>query len=363
MSTESLVTPRILLVDDEPAILAGLRRLLRGEFEIVTATGAAAGLELLERQGPFAAVVSDMRMPVMDGARFLARARVVAGDTVRILLTGHADVETAISAVNDAHIFRFLTKPCPIDTLVGCLRDAVAVHRAHARPADEYALWYQPVLDLASGRATGAEAVLRRRPDDGVPPAADGVPPAADAGPDVGRWALHKACQDAANWPCDKEMAPLTVAVRLSAAQFADPRLADDVAHALTRNGLPAGRLVLVVPESSLLSDADFVYPTLHALRAMGVAIAVADDGTGYSSLSYLQKLPVDMLKVTRSFVMPLPSSSSCAAAEAIVTRGHTVQLGPEAAEVEAGGGRPFAGPMDADRFAEFVRSRCQTGV
>jgi len=104
---------KILLVDDEPNVLAGFQRQLKGNYEVETAGSGESALQLIETEGPFAVVVSDMMMPGMDGTEFLAQVRAVQPDTVRIMLTGHADLETAIDAVNMGYIFRFLTKPCP----------------------------------------------------------------------------------------------------------------------------------------------------------------------------------------------------------------------------------------------------------
>ncbi|MBI5831001.1 MAG: response regulator [Armatimonadetes bacterium] len=103
----------VLCVDDEPNVLAGLTLHLGRAYRVVTAESGEAGLAVLAEQGPFAVVLSDMRMPGMDGAQFLARVREQAPDATRMLLTGHADIEAAISAINDGRIFRFLTKPCP----------------------------------------------------------------------------------------------------------------------------------------------------------------------------------------------------------------------------------------------------------
>jgi CheY-like chemotaxis protein len=121
--------PRLLFVDDEPAVLEALAVNLRRGFEVVTVTSGEAGLEYLQAESDFAVVVSDMRMPKMDGATFLARAREVAPDVVRILLTGQADLDAAIKAVNHGQLFRFLTKPCPRDTLRGAIDSAVVQHR------------------------------------------------------------------------------------------------------------------------------------------------------------------------------------------------------------------------------------------
>ncbi|MEW5976220.1 MAG: HD domain-containing phosphohydrolase [Acidobacteriota bacterium] len=115
----------ILCVDDEPNILEAYQRALRKQFGIETATGGLEGLSLLAEKGPFAVVVSDMRMPGMDGVQFLARVREQAPDTVRIMLTGNADLQTAIEAVNEGHIFRFLTKPCPPELLARALTAGV----------------------------------------------------------------------------------------------------------------------------------------------------------------------------------------------------------------------------------------------
>jgi response regulator RpfG family c-di-GMP phosphodiesterase len=121
--------PRVLLVDDEVAILDALRRQLRRTFEVATATGGVEALEVMRSSAPFAAIVSDMRMPGMDGATFLAEARSEHPDTVRILLTGQADMQSAIAAINDGQIYRFLSKPCPTETLVDAISDGVTLYR------------------------------------------------------------------------------------------------------------------------------------------------------------------------------------------------------------------------------------------
>jgi response regulator RpfG family c-di-GMP phosphodiesterase len=120
---------KLLLVDDEVAILDALRRQLRGRFDICTASGAEEALALLATEGPFAAVLSDMHMPGTDGATFLAEVHLRAPDTVRLLLTGQANVATAVAAVNDGQVFRFLTKPCPPETVMSALNHAVEHYR------------------------------------------------------------------------------------------------------------------------------------------------------------------------------------------------------------------------------------------
>jgi ActR/RegA family two-component response regulator len=123
------VTKRILFVDDEPKILQALERHLGGKFEMRTAPSPEQGLQSLVQDGPFAVVVSDFRMPGMNGIQFLSEVKRVNADTVRVMLTGQADLNTAIAAVNEGSIFRFLTKPCPAEALTAALDSAVEQHR------------------------------------------------------------------------------------------------------------------------------------------------------------------------------------------------------------------------------------------
>ena len=111
------VEEKVLFVDDEPAVLQGYVRLLRNEFKIDTTVTGKGALIALETTGPYAAVVSDMRMPEMTGVEVLRKVKELSPDTVRIMLSGHADLEAAIAAVNEGSIFRFLTKPCDKETL------------------------------------------------------------------------------------------------------------------------------------------------------------------------------------------------------------------------------------------------------
>lgn len=119
---------KILFVDDEPAVLDGYRRLLGREFSVDTAVGGPLGLAAITQTGPYAAVISDMRMPQMDGAQFLTRVREIAPETVRLALTGYVDIDTAMCAVNEGNIFRFLTKPCLKEDLLKAIEAAVIHH-------------------------------------------------------------------------------------------------------------------------------------------------------------------------------------------------------------------------------------------
>jgi len=120
---------KVLFVDDQPMLLNAYQRQLRKQYEIEVASDGPTGIQMIEEEGPFAAVVSDLRMPGMNGVEFLAKARDVAPKTVRVMLTGHADFEVATAAVNEGYIFRFLAKPCPPKVMTAVLDAAIEHHR------------------------------------------------------------------------------------------------------------------------------------------------------------------------------------------------------------------------------------------
>jgi len=123
------MSEKILFVDDDSNLLASYQRQLRSHYAVDTSSNGQQGLEAISRQGPYAIVVSDYRMPGMDGVQFLSRVRELAPDSVRMLLTGYADLQTAIEAVNRGNIFRLLTKPCPSDTLTCALAAGAEQYR------------------------------------------------------------------------------------------------------------------------------------------------------------------------------------------------------------------------------------------
>jgi len=120
---------KIILVDDEPNILTAYSRTLRRQFSMVTANSGAETLQLMASEGPFAVIVSDMRMPEMDGLQLLTAVKEKYPDTVRVMLTGNADQQTAIDAVNQGDVFRFLNKPCPAERMADTLTLAIKQHQ------------------------------------------------------------------------------------------------------------------------------------------------------------------------------------------------------------------------------------------
>ncbi len=168
---------------------------------------------------------------------------------------------------------------------------------------------YQPVIDVATDRVIGYEALIRwERPGVGLVSPDEFIPVAESSRliGDVDRWMLHAATQQLAQWRAESPAGPgepdPTIAVNISGRHLADPRVITDVADALVASGLPAGLLTLEVTETVLVDD-PLAYDHLTALRAMGVSIAIDDFGTGYTSIGQLRNMPVDTLKIDRSFV------------------------------------------------------------
>ncbi|MBI4804891.1 MAG: response regulator [Desulfovibrio sp.] len=123
------MSDKVLFVDDEQLVLDSFRRTLHAKYSVFTAVGPEAGLEMLQSGGPFAVVVSDLKMPGMDGFEFLAKVREQAPDTVCIMLTGFADLEAAVKAVDAGNIFQLLTKPCPTETLAASIDAGIKQYR------------------------------------------------------------------------------------------------------------------------------------------------------------------------------------------------------------------------------------------
>jgi response regulator RpfG family c-di-GMP phosphodiesterase len=123
------VSEKILFVDDDPNILNAFKRQLRKQYQLETASSGREGLELIRQDGPFSIIVADMRMPEMDGITFLKKVQETSPDSVRLMLTGNADQQTAIDAVNEGNVFRFLNKPCPLGSLINALDAAQAQYQ------------------------------------------------------------------------------------------------------------------------------------------------------------------------------------------------------------------------------------------
>jgi EAL domain-containing protein (putative c-di-GMP-specific phosphodiesterase class I)/GGDEF domain-containing protein len=200
------------------------------------------------------------------------------------------------------------------DALVERLRIERAMRAAFAD--GHFELHYQPEYDADEHRWVAAEALLRWRHEGRLLSAVEfvGVAEASGLILALGSWIMHRACRDAADWPATPNGEPAGLRVNVSARQFDTPGLADDIAAALAQSGLAPDRLCLEITETTLMGDIEHALSVLVQLKSTGVRIAIDDFGTGYASLTYLKRLPVDVLKIDRSFVDGLPGDKVDAA-------------------------------------------------
>lgn len=196
-------------------------------------------------------------------------------------------------------------------SLVEAARQERALRRAFA--CGEFELHYQPEYDVALRQWVGAEALLRWRDGDRLVVAGEFIAAveSSELVLPVGRWVLQQACQDAVGWPLTSQGQPVTVRVNVSARQFDEPGLVEDVGAALAASGLDASRLCLELTETTLMRDIDHALEILRHLAELGVQVAIDDFGTGYASLVYLKRLPINVLKIDRIFVQGVPGSAA----------------------------------------------------
>ncbi|HET9124357.1 MAG TPA: EAL domain-containing protein [Solirubrobacteraceae bacterium] len=239
---------------------------------------------------------------------------------------------------------------------------------------DELTLEFQPIVELDAHLVTGVEALLRwDHPQRGRVPPLEFIPIAEENGliEPLGRWVLDRACRQAADWCASRpEGPPISVAVNLSAAQFENPALVESVAAALRGARLEPSRLALEITESVVMGQSEALFDTLAELKALGVSLILDDFGTGYSSLSYLTRLPLDVLKVDRSFIDGLGlEPRDTAVTEAIVAMSDALSLRVTGEGVEterqlgelrrlgvhAVQGFLFSRPVAAERITEIL--------
>jgi EAL domain-containing protein (putative c-di-GMP-specific phosphodiesterase class I) len=244
---------------------------------------------------------------------------------------------------------------------------------------DEFFLVYQPIFDLRHMHLIGVEALLRwRHPRRGVVGPDDFIPILEESGMivEVGRWVLSEACRQARIW--QDRGHPLTVSVNVSGRQLENDCLVGDVRRALDQAGLDPQALTVEITETSLMRDTALAVSQLATLRQLGIRLAIDDFGTGYSSLAYLQRFPVDCLKIDRSFISGMMTSSEGEAlVHTLVRLGKTLNLETLAEGIErpaqlarlqaegcdSGQGFLFARPLapsEIERFLEPGRLEAQ---
>ena len=256
-------------------------------------------------------------------------------------------------------------------------RFSIETELRRALDKDQLKLFYQPLIDLKSGEVAGFEALARWKHEDrGEISPTEFIPVAEESGLilQLGAWAMHEAAQTLAGWDAAAgEKLPIYVAVNLSAIQVARDDIAALVQSALKASGLTGDRLTLELTESSIVQDPARAIRVFEALKALNATVAMDDFGTGYSSLAYLQRLPIDVLKIDRSFVSGMMvDPDSVAIVRAVLSLAEALGMSTTAEGIEtvelattlatlgcaSGQGYYFAKPLEAGKALAYWKSR-----
>ena len=256
-------------------------------------------------------------------------------------------------------------------------RFSIETELRRALDKEQLQLFYQPLIDLKSGEVAGFEALARWTHEDrGEISPSEFIPVAEESGLilQLGRWAMDRAAQTLAHWDRETgEKLPLYVGVNLSAIQVARDNIAEMVEDALKASGLTGDRMTLELTESSIVQDPARATRVFEALKALDATVAMDDFGTGYSSLAYLQRLPIDVLKIDKSFVSGMMvDPDAVAIVRAVLSLAEALGMSTTAEGIEtvelattlatlgcaSGQGYYFAKPLEADDALEYWKSR-----
>ena len=334
-----------------------------------------------------AAIVARRIIDAMSQALTLEGREVRVGVSIGIAVS-EAGVESADELLRNADVAMYTAKESGKGryeifeqkmhtTLLARIELEADLRRAIDR--QEFTLYYQPIIALDTGRISAVEALVRwNRPERGRIAPLDFIPLAEETGLIVplGRWVIEEACRHAQEWQAQlPAAAPLSISINLSGRQLQQPELAHDIASALCRSGLPAHSLILEITESVMMQDTEATLAKLRELKNIGLRLAIDDFGTGYSSLSYLQRFPIDILKIDKSFVKGIgQGSEESAVARAIITLSDTLHLSTVAEGIEQleqmttlqtlgcefGQGYYFAKPLTASDMNALLRREYQ---
>ncbi|MDZ8183351.1 MAG: EAL domain-containing response regulator [Nostoc sp. ChiSLP02] len=383
--------PKILIIEDEESVRENILDLLEAEdFETLAAANGRIGLNLAISEVPDL-ILCDMMMPEIDGYGVLTvlrqdpttatipfiflTAKSAKSDFRRGMDLGADDYITKpftraelLSAIMNrlekyATLKRYLSTQTTIQNLSPKMQLLeISLHRAiKQHNFQEFEIYYQPIVDIASGKIVAAESLLRwQSPELGIIYPTEFIPLAESTGliVPIGKWVLKKVCEQMRQWR-DIGIDSLNIAVNLSVLEFNQPDFLQKIVNFIESNGLQGDFLELELTESMIMQDVNSAIATMNKLRYLGVKIAIDDFGTGYSSLIYLKNLPINILKIDRYFIHNVANDpQKSAITKALIQMAHNLNLHTVAEGVETEAELAFLRQHNCDHMQGFLFSR-----
>ncbi|MCC5664187.1 EAL domain-containing response regulator [Nostoc sp. CHAB 5784] len=383
--------PKILIIEDEEAVRENLLDLLEAEdFETIAAANGRIGVHLAISEVPDL-ILCDMMMPQLDGYGVLTAlrqdpstatipfifltAKSAKSDFRQGMNMGADDYITKpftraelLSAImNRLEKYATLKKYLSPQTVINNLSPKmqlleISLHRAiKQHNFEEFEIYYQPIVDIASGKIVAAESLLRwQSPEVGLVYPTEFIPLAESTGLIVplGKWVLKRVCKQIKSWR-DIGIYPLMLAVNLSVLEFNQPDFIHKIVNFMDINGLEPHYLELELTESMIMQDVNSAIATMKKLQSLGVKIAIDDFGTGYSSLIYLKNLPINTLKIDRYFIHNVATDpQKSAITKALIQMAHNLNLDVVAEGVETEAELAFLRQHNCNYMQGFLFSR-----
>ncbi|PHM05815.1 EAL domain-containing response regulator [Nostoc sp. 'Peltigera malacea cyanobiont' DB3992] len=383
--------PKILIIEDEEAVRENILDLLEAEnFETLAAANGRIGVDLAISEVPDL-ILCDLMMPEIDGYGVLTAlhqdastatipfifltAKSAKSDFRQGMDMGADDYITKpftraelLSAITNrlekyATLKRYLSRPTVINSLSPKMQMLeISLHRAIKQDNfKEFEIYYQPIVDIASGKIVAVESLLRwQSPELGMIYPTEFIPLAESTGLIVplGKWVLKRVCQQIKSWR-EAGIYSLIVAVNLSVMEFNQPDLIQKIVNLIAINGLEPHYLELELTESMIMQDVNSAIATMNKLQSLGVKIGIDDFGTGYNSLIYLKTLPINTLKIDRYFIHNVANDpQKSAITKGLIQMAHNLNLDVVAEGVETEAELAFLRQYNCNYMQGFLFSR-----
>ena len=383
--------PKILIIEDEEAVRENLLDLLEAEdFETIAAANGRIGVHLAISEVPDL-ILCDIMMPEIDGYGVLTALRQDPSTaTIPFIFLTAKSAKSDFRQGMDMGADDYITKPFTRAELLSAIMNRlekyatlkrylspqivnnnlspkmqlleISLHRAiKQHNFQEFEIYYQPIVDIASGKIVGAESLLRwQSPELGMIYPTEFIPLAESTGLiiPIGKWVLKRVCKQIKSWH-DAGINSLIVAVNLSAIEFNQPDFIHNLVNFTSVNNLEPRDLEIELTESMIMQDVNSAIATMSKLQSLGVKIAIDDFGTGYSSLIYLKNLPINTLKIDRYFIHNVAKDSQKSAiTKALIQMAHNLNLDVVAEGVETEAELAFLRQHNCDAMQGFLFSR-----